>query len=96
MKVTNIAVVESVFNLYVDTQFDYNIHHLYKYKRYNTLFVKITKSDDQNDGTTIWNIYVIEEVSPLNFIKRFDLSKTMLFKDEMIKRLKEIIKESWK
>lgn len=96
MKVTNIAIIENVFNLCADTQFHYSSHHLHCYKRYNTLFVKITKSDNQNDSITMWHIYVIEEVSPLNFIKRFDLSKGMLFKDEMIKRLKEIIKESWK
>lgn len=96
MKITNTAIIENIFNLYTDTQFHCSSHHLHCYKRYNTLFVKITKSDNQNDSITIWNIYVIEEVSPLNFIKRFDLSKEMLFKDEMINRLKEIIKESWK
>jgi len=96
MKVTNTTLVENVFNLYPSNPFHYNEYRLHCYKRYNTLFVKITKSDNQDDCITMYDVYVIEEVSPLNFIKRFDLSQGVLFKDEMIERIKEIIKESWK
>lgn len=96
MKVKNKILVESVFNIYPDFQYHYSGKELHCYKQYGSIFVKITKSDTCNDKLTMWNLFVIEEVSPLNFIKRYDLSKGMLFKEEMLQRLKEIIKESWK
>lgn len=90
MKIFNKDLIESIFKLYKFNILANEPHtSIYNYKRYNTLLVKITI-----DNNNFYNVYVLEEITPIHFVKRYDLSKGRLDNKKLIEHIKFLIKES--
>ena len=89
MKILNKDLIESIFRLYKFNILSDDEHfNIYNYKRYNTLLVKITNKD------SFYNVYVLEEITPIHFVKRYDLSKGNLNSKKLVEHIKFLIKES--